>query len=240
MRRICLSIIFLALAGQVRADTFSTFSISATACGNDTNCNSSATTGTSLTVVSPDGTQSVTATVNSVLVSYGSLAASTTGDSLYGPDPIRTYSLVTANVGFSDMVTIFGGTGQGQLSYTDAITGNIDFLNGKGGSYYLTQVNIPTTFTFGVPFAISASLFAESDAFFGGTSEDASLAITSLSVSDANGNPLNGYSFTDASETNYAFVNGTLATPEPSMLLLLIVGVVMICFAARTCRGTAA
>ncbi|HLK02840.1 MAG TPA: hypothetical protein VKT53_00265 [Candidatus Acidoferrum sp.] len=230
---IWLGVALLAFAGISRADTFSNFNLSAAACGYDTNCNSGTTTGTSLTVVSPDGTVTVNASVNSFTATYGALAASTSGDALPGPDPIRAISDVTATVGFNDLVTIFGGTGQGQLSYTASIIGNIDYLSGKGGSYYLTQVNIPTTFTFGVPFEIGAQLFARSDAFFGGTGEDASLTITSLSVSDANSNLLSGYTFTDASETKYAFVNGSFAsTPDaPTGFLLLaglcVLGIVM-------------
>jgi hypothetical protein len=230
MRKIFVMVLLLASAGIARADTFSSFSALGVACDiypNDGICNSSTTTAPSLTVVAPDGLISVTAEVQQLTLSYGSLSLTAiAGGSMGTVTP--SYSTIDATIGFSDMVTIFGGTGLGQLSYTAQTVGYIDNENGRCSGHFGSSASVPTTFTFGVPFQIGAQVSASPYGFICTTTITSAFTLTGLSVTDANGTPLTGYSFTDASQTDYPFLNGTFVpTPEASTGVLLAAGALL-------------
>ncbi len=236
MRNILAIALLLACTEIVRADTFSSFSALGVACDlypNDGICNSSTTTAPSLTVVAPDGQISVTAEVQQMTLSYGSLSLTAiAGGSMGTVTP--SYSTIDATIGFNDMVTIFGGTGLGQLSYTAQTVGYIDSENGRCSGNFGSSASIPTAFTFGVPFQIGAQVSAAPYGFICTTTITSAFTLTGLSVTDANGNPLNGYSFTDASQTDYPFLNGTFVpTPEASTSVLLAAGALLVFLLVR-------
>ena len=114
----------------------------------------------------------------------------------------------SASASFADTLTIFGGTGQGTLVW--------GVSNGclVGCSFSTT---LPTTFTFGQPFDISAVLTVSD---FIALSEGFDLASGRISVRlvdirGSGGSALTGYEWLTNSATDYGFTNGVVATPEP-------------------------
>jgi hypothetical protein len=138
---------------------------------------------------------------------------------------------VEANSGFSDTLTIFGGSGNGYISYlVDGTIINIaDFggsgflINGQGLSamgsenahfsfHYQTAF---AEFTFGVPFGIGMSAFASTGAGFGGFGEGLAEAnIDGITILDQNQEPFTDYTIESASGATYPL-------PEPSSVVLL-------------------
>jgi hypothetical protein len=138
---------------------------------------------------------------------------------------------MVAVVSFTDVVTIIGAGGTGELTFTADQNGHAFFDFGPSVSSFEIDSNIPTTFVFGVPFEISADVSVDIGAGLASAQAFANFTLTSLTVSDANGNALSGYTYTDNSGTAYPFVGGELVTtPEPATWMLILLGFVCITY----------
>jgi hypothetical protein len=238
---IALSVCYL---GMAKADLFESFNanVSAGACDiYDTQCNTASKSSSddqdpnlSVFVNPPDG------------LSPGIYAATTGSDSLWYGSIILDVSAeaccevwgsagINATAGFSDSVTIFGGTGTGELLYT------VNKVAGMGGAppdvvYYTATTTIPLTFTFNQPFTIGMEVteFAAVDPV-GLAGMNVTYSLATISVFDSSGNPLTGYHYMGG--TAYPFVGGLYGTPpvpEPSALVLF--GTCVALAAWRACR----
>jgi len=223
---------FLLLASGTWADSGATFSVTAMACDiqNEnvvTGCHSSTSSGPFVTATSASGLETASAGAT-FSASDGSISVSA-GGSGEADDLGFCSSTMGAVVSFSDVVTIIGSNGSGELTFTADQNGNAFFDFGPSISSFGIDSNIPTTFVFGVPFEISADVSVDVIAAMASAQAFANFTLTSLTVSDANGNPLSGYSYTDASNTAYPFLGGELViTPEPASGMLIVLGLMCI------------
>jgi hypothetical protein len=216
------------VARCARADTTEIFNSTASACDQNGVCNFASSTGPFVTATSPNG-GFVSATAQATFnVSYGSLSLETDASGIDDPNFGVGNSEISATVGFSDVVTIFGGSGEGQLSFAAIQQGHTDWYPGAATASFLIVPEIPSTFTFGTPFDLGAQLSASAGGIIFTGSASATFTLTGLSVSDANGNPISGYTYADASGTIYQFEGGEfVATPEPGSGFLLLLGLTL-------------
>ena len=198
------------------------------------------------------GTSTASCTV-SVSTGFTDPAASGSyqSDSMYGSVVVTSDSSVYqgslighANASFSDSLLFTGGSGSGTLVFlvhyfgnarsdvSDFLAGNVSFSFNDNNFSYTTNVVNSTyesdlAFTFGTPFAISASVSARSSALgHEHAVTDASVSIVSIAVLDASGNPVTDFQFSSGSGPAYPVV-----TPEPATFGLFASILLVLCVA---------
>jgi hypothetical protein len=137
--------------------------------------------------------------------SYGDLYASAWGNWNFD-NRGDVYETSSAAAGFSDEITISGGSGSGTLQY-----------QATPASAYVTS-DLPSLFTFGVPFLISASVSAwgcGGGSCFGGAWGTTDFEISSITVSGEG----EDFQYSTASGAPYPFTDAQYV-PEPSSVFL--------------------
>ena len=184
----------LATAQGARADLYESFSanVSAAACDvYDAQCNTASKSSSDgqnpnlfVSVNPPDGLSPSTSASTTASDSryYGSIILDVSAEACCSLD---SFAGIHATAGFSDSVTIFGGTGTGELSYTVNKSAGIGGSHGDAGSYTATTT-IPSTFTFNQPFTIGMEVTAHGGVDFEGLSgADVTYSLATISVLDS-------------------------------------------------------
>lgn len=190
---------------------------------------------------------------SSAVAGYGYISASAGANSgVYGfvfESLHVSESEASASASFDDLITIYGGVGFGTVEAFGTFSccrhydgnGQAHFRLGTTGAYapwgwQESGFDVTTSFTFGVPFEIGGSVEADArdfvpyDPYEGSADGFGTVSLSSLSVSDANGQRLEGYTYSSASGSRYALKNG-IFTPEPgsgSTTALALASVVVI------------
>jgi hypothetical protein len=177
-----------------------------------------------------NGWNAVVGTLISTTATYGALDVVAAPDDLDNPQPVPANGNFFASLGwvdvhatasFSDMLTIYGGTGTGMVdvSVADSCfsgpTSYCTFTGTLAGTTMSDGDNI-VNFTFGQPFSIAASITAFGETEEGGGNNDngnGNIFIRHVTIS-GNGN----YSYQSASGAGYPFTDAT-QIPEPGTWL---------------------
>lgn len=191
--------------------------------------------------------------------SYGSIEAralANTGGwkAAGGAGPFLTFhtNWSGAGAGFSDTLTILGGSGTGWVEAT-LWTSCCELYAGAAGGWFelgassrvLTQGGIHTLsapFSFGVPFDIQAfggalaSDLWPNDPWYGAGEGYFRLHVAGLRVLNSGQPPASGFSYRSGSGSAYAFENagwssgfgGLLDTPEPAARVLWLAGAILL------------